>query len=312
MQPEPPPGASAHDGPAHDGPAPGGPAPEGPAPRPPVPPEPATGQGPPGRLRASRMPGPPRPGRVRNPVWYALVTRAEHAEQEALGDVHRAVPAWRRSTRGEHRWPVTISVILAIVLQRLLPDQLSMHPLPSWLLPILEGGVLVALAIANPVRIERRGVFVRWVSIVLILLITSANAASAVLLIREIIKGGSETSSAGPLLASGAAIWATNVIAFALWYWEFDRGGPVHRAHATFQYLDFLFPQMTIDEMTAPDWEPRFVDYLYLSFTNATAFSPTDVMPLARWAKLTMLVQSAVSLSLGALVIARAVNILPG
>jgi uncharacterized membrane protein len=85
----------------------------------------------------------------------------------------------------------------------------------------------------------------------------------------------------------------------------------VHRAHGTFQYLDFLFPQMTIEHMTAPDWEPRFVDYLYLSFTNATAFSPTDVMPLARWAKLTMLVQSAVSLSLGVLVIARAVNILP-
>jgi len=306
MQPEPPPGGSAHDGPA-----PGGPTPEGPAPVPPVPPDPATGQGPPGRFRANRMPRPPRPGRVRSPVWYALVTRAEHAGQEAVSDVHRAVPAWRRSTRGEHRWPVTISVILAIVLQRLLPDQLAMRPLPSWLLPILEGGVLVALAIANPVRIERRGVFVRWVSIVLILLITSANAASAALLIREIIKGGSETSSAGPLLASGAAIWATNVIAFALWYWEFDRGGPVHRAHGTFQYLDFLFPQMTIDHLVDPDWEPRFVDYLYLSFTNATAFSPTDVMPLARWTKLTMLVQSAVSLSLGALVIARAVNILP-
>ena len=306
MQPEPPPGGSAHDGPA-----PGGPTPEGPAPVPPVPPDPATGQGPPGRFRATRMPRPPRPGRVRNPVWYALVTRAEHAEQEAVSDVQRAVPAWRRSTRGEHRWPVTISVILAIVLQRLLPDQLAMRPLPSWLLPILEGGVLVALAIANPVRIERRGVFVRWVSIVLILLITSANAASAALLIREIIKGGSDTSSAGPLLASGAAIWATNVIAFALWYWEFDRGGPVHRAHGTFQYLDFLFPQMTIDHLVDPDWEPRFVDYLYLSFTNATAFSPTDVMPLARWTKLTMLVQSAVSLSLGALVIARAVNILP-
>jgi uncharacterized membrane protein len=201
-------------------------------------------------------------------------------------------------------------VILAIVLQRVLPDQLSMRPLPSWLLPALEGGVLLGLAVANPVRIERRGVFVRWVSIVLILLISGANAASAVLLIREIITGNAG-STAGPLLASGAAIWATNVIAFALWYWEFDRGGPVHRAHGTFQYLDFLFPQMTIEHMTAPDWEPRFVDYLYLSFTNATAFSPTDVMPLARWAKLTMLVQSAVSLSLGVLVIARAVNILP-
>jgi uncharacterized membrane protein len=254
---------------------------------------------------------PPHPGRVRNPVWYALVTRAENAEHEAVGDAEKVVPAWRRRTRGEPRWPVTISIIVAIVLQRLLPDQLSMRPLPLWLLPVLEGGVLVALAIANPVRIERRGVFVRWVSIVLILLITAANAASAVLLIREILRGGHDTSSAGPLLASGAAIWATNVIAFALWYWEFDRGGPVHRAHATFQFLDFLFPQMTIDHLVDPDWEPRFVDYLYLSFTNATAFSPTDVMPLARWAKLTMLVQSGVSLSLGALVIARAVNILP-
>ena len=273
---------------------------------------PDTGQYPPPRPAGSnRMLRPPHPGRVRSPVWYALVHQAERAGQEAVGDVHKVVPAWRRSTRGEHRWPVTISVIIAIVLQRLLPGQLALRPLPTWLLPILEGGVLVGLAIANPVRIERRGVFVRWVSIVLILLITAANAASAALLIREIIRGGPETGSAGPLLASGAAIWATNVIAFALWYWEFDRGGPVHRAHGTFQYLDFLFPQMTIAGMVHPDWEPRFVDYLYLSFTNATAFSPTDVMPLARWAKLTMLVQSAVSLSLGALVIARAVNILP-
>jgi hypothetical protein len=253
---------------------------------------------------------PPRPGRVRNPVWYALVTRAEHAEHEAVDDVQKVVPAWRRSTRGEPRWPVTISVIVAIVLQRLLPDQLSMRPLPTILLPVLEAGVLLGLAIANPVRIERRGVFVRWVSIVLILVISAANAASAVLLIREILTNSLPTHQAGPLLASGAAIWATNVIAFALWYWEFDRGGPVHRAHGTFQYLDFLFPQMTVDDLTPPDWEPRFVDYLYLSFTNATAFSPTDVMPLVRWAKLTMLVQSAVSLSLGALVIARAVNIL--
>ena len=252
---------------------------------------------------------PQRPGQVRNPVWYALVTRAERAEHEAAGDV-RSLPAWRRHTRGEPRWPVTISVVVAIVLQRLLPDQLSMRPLPTLLLPVLEVGVLAGLAIANPVRIERRGVFVRWVSIVLILVISAANAASAVLLIREILTNTLPTHHAGPLLASGAAIWATNVIAFALWYWEFDRGGPVHRAHGTFQYLDFLFPQMTVDDLTPPDWEPRFVDYLYLSFTNATAFSPTDVMPLVRWAKLTMLVQSAVSLSLGALVIARAVNIL--
>ena len=113
------------------------------------------------------------------------------------------------------------------------------------------------------------------------------------------------------LLLTGAAIWLTNVIVFGLWYWEFDRGGPVARAHAVKQYPDFLFPQMgSPPELTPPDWEPEFVDYLYFSFTNATAFSPTDVMPLSRWAKLTMLAQSAVSLMTVALVIARAVNIL--
>jgi len=269
--------------------------------------------GEPGSVPQARAPLPGLPPRhvlqVCNSVWYGLITRAGEVQHDAARSVH--LPAWRRKTRGELRWPVSVTVIVAIVLQLLLPDQLTLHPLPSWLLPTLEGGLLVGLAISNPVRIEHRARFVRWASLVLIFLITAANATSAVLLVREILTGHAG-SSPGPLLASGASIWATNVIAFALWYWEFDRGGPVHRAHGTFQYLDFLFPQMTIDEMTPPDWEPYFVDYLYLSFTNATAFSPTDVMPLARWAKLTMLAQSAVSLALAALVIARAVNILPG
>jgi hypothetical protein len=243
-----------------------------------------------------------------NSVWYGLITRADQVEHDAAHAVH--LPAWRRKTRGELRWPVSVAVIVAIVLQILLPGQLSLHPLPTWLMPVLEGGLLVGLAVSNPVRIEHRARFVRWASLVLTFLVTATNAASAVLLVRQILTGHGG-SNAGPLLASGAAIWATNVIAFALWYWEFDRGGPVHRAHGTFQYLDFLFPQMTVNELVPPDWEPIFVDYLYLSFTNATAFSPTDVMPLARWAKLTMLVQSAVSLALAALVIARAINILP-
>ncbi len=243
-----------------------------------------------------------------NSVWFGLVTRADQVEHDAAHAVH--LPAWRRRTQGELRWPVSVTVIVAIVLQTLLPDQLTLRPLPAWLLPVLEAALLVGLAVSNPVRIEHRSRFVRWASLVLTLLITTANAASAVLLVRQILTGHAG-SSAGPLLASGAAIWATNVIAFALWYWEFDRGGTVHRAHGTFQYLDFLFPQMTVSDLVPPNWEPQFVDYLYLSFTNATAFSPTDVMPLARWAKLTMLVQSAVSLALAALVIARAINILP-
>jgi len=232
------------------------------------------------------------------------------ADQVGAGRAIGAVlPAWRRRTRGEHRWPVTLTVIVAIVLQVLLPDSL-IQPLPRPLLPALEGALLVGLIVANPVRIERRGPVVRAASIGLIMLITAANAVSAVLLIRAIVTSLPAARSAGPLLTSGALVWATNVIAFGLWYWEFDRGGPVRRAEGTAQHPDLMFPQMTSPRLAPPDWEPHFVDYLYLSFTNATAFSPTDVMPLARWAKLTMAVQSAVSLAVGALVIARAVNIL--
>jgi uncharacterized membrane protein len=252
----------------------------------------------PGRLR-------PRFRRAADP-WQEWLRRAEHAAESRARSV--PVPAWLRKTRGERRWPVSLSVIAAIVLQVLLPPAYT-KPLPPYLLAALEGGLLVGLAVANPVRIERYGTFVRAASLVLVFLITIANAASAVLLIRAILenKAGSQ---AGPLLATGASIWATNVIAFALWYWEFDRGGPVNRAMGTRRFPDLMFPQMAAPELAPMDWEPVFVDYLYLSFTNATAFSPTDVMPLAKWAKLTMLVQSSVSLAIGALVIARAINIL--
>jgi uncharacterized membrane protein len=112
------------------------------------------------------------------------------------------------------------------------------------------------------------------------------------------------------LLVAGAAIWLTNVLAFALLYWEFDRGGPAARAAGTRTHPDFLFAQMQSPKLAARDWEPYFADYLYLSFTNTTAFSPTDVLPLSRWAKLTMMVQSAVALVVVVLVVARAVNVL--
>jgi uncharacterized membrane protein len=234
--------------------------------------------------------------------------RAEHLEMSRVRGEHVPVPAWLRSTRGERRWPVTLSVVAAIVLQFLLPARFT-EPLPPYLLPSLEVALLIGLSIANPVRIERRGPAVRAASIGLIALITLANVVSAVLLIRAILDGQAG-GSAAPLFGTGASIWATNVIAFALWYWEFDRGGPVQRAHGTMRLPDLMFPQMVSPQLAPADWESQFVDYLYLAFTNATAFSPTDVMPLARWAKLTMLVQSAVSLAVGALVIARAVNIL--
>jgi hypothetical protein len=126
------------------------------------------------------------------------------------------------------------------------------------------------------------------------------------------IVGGKVALAAGPLLVTGAVIWLTNVVVFALWYWEFDRGGPVARALNTKQYPDFQFSHMVSPpDQVPPDWEPAFPDYLYLAFTNASAFSPTDVMPMSRWAKLAMTVQSVISIVTVALVVARAVGILP-
>jgi len=140
-------------------------------------------------------------------------------------------------------------------------------------------------------------------------ILSVANAYSVARLILGLVRG-TEGNAPGPLLVTAGAIWLTNVIAFALWYWEFDRGGPVARANAIRPYLDLLFAQMTSPNLAPPHWEPAFSDYLYLSFTNATAFSPTDVMPLSRWAKMAMTAQAAVSILTVVLVVARAVNIL--
>ena len=197
----------------------------------------------------------------------------------------------------------------AIALQLPVSGRLALVQ-PTWLLPILEGLLALGLVIANPRRINRQSMVLRYASLTLIALISLANAWSAGRLIWEIVHKHSGTSNPTTLFVTGGAIWLTNVIAFALWYWEFDRAGPVARAFARQPYPDFQFPQMTSPELAPPSWEPMFGDYFYLSFTNATAFSPTDVMPLSRWAKMLMLAQSAVSLLLAALVIARAVNIL--
>ncbi|HTT90036.1 MAG TPA: hypothetical protein VMF65_10830 [Acidimicrobiales bacterium] len=236
--------------------------------------------------------------------------RLEQAAEPQLGsarsEVHHLQPAWRRVTEGEQRLPVAIAVAVAIALEVLLPDHLVIHP--AWLLPALEGALLVGLVAANPTRISRTSTSLRIASVTLIALISLANAWSTAELVNGLING-TEGEDAGVLLARGASIYITNIIVFSLWYWEWDRGGPVARAKASRPYLDFLFPQMTQAHLVSPDWEPAYVDYLYLSFTNATAFSPTDVMPLSRWAKMLMLVQAAIALVTVAMVIARAVNI---
>jgi uncharacterized membrane protein len=242
----------------------------------------------------------------------ALHERLSALEAEVAKGVKRGagatvVPAWKRLTKGELRWPVTVAIATALLLQVSLPDHLVLGP--SWLMPSLGGALLILLFATNPrARLDRTSKLLRSLGLAIIATISVANFYSAVRLIDSLLNSGQ--SDASRLLMEGGAIWLTNVIVFALWYWEFDRGGPVARALAMKPYPDFQFPQMENPTLAPKDWEPLFVDYLYTSFTNATAFSPTDVMPLSRWAKMTMLLQSSLSILLVALVIARAVNIL--
>jgi uncharacterized membrane protein len=227
--------------------------------------------------------------------------------ERLIGRVDRAhLPAWLRPTEIENRWPASIAILIAIGLQVLLRRDLVFSP--RWLLPGIEFALLVILTIANPVRINRESTVLRSLGIALVITASLATIWSAVRLVDGLVHG--RFQDAGPLLLNGGAIWLTNVIVFALWYWEIDRGGPAARANARDEYPDFLFPQMTIPEMAQRNWEPNFIDYFYVSFTNATAFSPTDTMPLSRLAKVTMLAQSAVSLVTVALIVARAINIL--
>ena len=241
-----------------------------------------------------------------------LERRMPGPERSSQGEAQRpgeeVVPAWKRPTEGEARWEVTIAVAAAVALQFPLPGRLVLlHP--AWLLPALQGLLLLALVTANPRRINLESRAIRLLGLTLAGVLSLANAYSVARLVVGLVHG-TVGQTAGPLLVTGGAIWLTNVIVFGLWYWEFDRGGPVARANATRKYPDFLFAQMTSPHMAPPGWEPTFGDYLYLSFTNAAAFSPTDVLPLSRWAKMGMTAQASVSIVTVALVVARAVNIL--
>lgn len=212
---------------------------------------------------------------------------------------------WRRPHETEQRWPVALAIAVAIGLQLLTPPNLAFDP--NWLLPGLEAALLLGVLVANPYRINPESRRIRAGSIALVMVATLAVVWSTGRLVYLLTLGG-DRASAGEVLLSGALIWLTNVLVFALWFWELDRGGPAARATARRREPDLLFPQMTVPELVHEQWRPIFVDYLYLALTNATAFSPTDTMPLARWAKAAMALQSVVSLLIVALVIARAVN----
>jgi uncharacterized membrane protein len=215
--------------------------------------------------------------------------------------------AWGVPSNSEPRWPAALAIVLAIGLQVVLPERVIQGLGPRWFIPALEAVLLGALLIANPHRLDREESALRWLSLALIALITLANLVALGELIRALLIHSSTEGRA--LVFASVPIWLTNVIAFGLWYWELDRGGVTARLQFRHRQPDFLFPQMTVPG-SSPGWTPGFFDYLYTSFTNATAFSPTDTMPLTAWAKLLMMVQSLASLLTVALVISRAVNIL--
>ncbi len=203
-------------------------------------------------------------------------------------------------------WPAQLTVLAAIGLQLALPQRLTAGP--SWLVPALEAVLLGGLVVVNRNQIEDEHPRRRRIALGLTAFVTAANiyslGALTHLLLHKNVANGRE------LIVSGVLIWLTNFLIFALWYWEMDRGGPGRRAAGRDRPPDFLFPQMSDDRIEPIDWRPRFIDYLYVSLTNATAFSPTDTMPLTAPAKSTMGIQALVSLVTIGLIVSRAVNIL--
>jgi uncharacterized membrane protein len=210
---------------------------------------------------------------------------------------------------GESRWPPALALVLFtalnIGLRAWLPHEGAVRV--PWLVPALEIALLVLLVASHPGDVARSRRFPRRVAVALVGALVAAGLWSTILLVYDLIRGTGVTQSATRLLATGAVIWLGNNLAFAMLYWLIDSGGPSARERGTVP-VDFAFTQQLSPELAPPGWRPVFLDYLHLGFTNATAFSPTDVMPLTHLAKYMMLVQSTVALALFGLIVARAVN----
>ncbi|WP_410787858.1 hypothetical protein [Kribbella sp. C-35] len=213
------------------------------------------------------------------------------------------------STRHTRRWPASLAVVAVLVLQVLVPTQIN--SLPRWLMPLLGGLLLLPLVWMNPFHLRRDEPWLRSVELVLLAVLVLVNAFYLAGMIFFLNNG--DANEGKVLVKSALLIWVTNVVAFAVWYWEIDRGGPFARApehERETERADLLFPQMTVDLDGWKGWLPGFTDYLYVALTNATAFSPTDTLPLTARVKTLMGIQSAISLLTIAIIAARAVNVL--
>jgi hypothetical protein len=210
----------------------------------------------------------------------------------------------------EPRWPAIIAVLAVGGLYMALPNELIAGP--RWLFPSVVLALLIPSIVSHHTGRHRLNtIFGFTVDVVL----TAGLIISVILLVRA-LPTMKDSQHSQQLLRSAAALWITNILVFALWYWRLDAGGPNQRdARAGHCDGDFLFPQMTMTEQALreagqEDWSPNFVDYLFLAFNTSTAFSPTDAPVLARWAKVLMMLQSLLSLLIIALLAARAVNML--
>jgi hypothetical protein len=210
---------------------------------------------------------------------------------------------------GEPRWIPATALIgfmaLNVALRIWLPSDSAVRV--PWLIPAVELLLIGMLVLSDPGNLARHRRKLRRVAVTLVVLLVLAELWATALLIYDLVKGTGVTQSADELLATGAVIWIGNNIAFALLYWLIDGGGPLARSQLETP-VDFAFVQHQNPELAPSGWRPVFLDYLHLGFTNATAFSPTDVMPLTHRAKFTMVVQATVALTLFGLIVARAVN----
>lgn len=219
--------------------------------------------------------------------------------------------AWGFPDRGFRRWPALLAIAVAVLLYITLPGHLYYGPV--WALPAIEIVLFLALLTAQRVTTAEQ----RWqrtFALGLIAILNAANVGSLLLLVHALLSHApidGKPITAPHLVVWSAQIWLTNVLVFALWYWELDRGGPAARTLPHHRNPDLLFPQMTNPDVAPTGWAPTFLDYLFTSFTNAAAFSPTDTLPLTHWAKALFMIQATASILTAVLVIARIANILP-
>jgi hypothetical protein len=209
--------------------------------------------------------------------------------------------------RGESPWPMTIAVVALMTVTLVSSTELAV--LPVWLPAGVEGVLLLAILVGDPGRIDRQTPWLRGVTIALITVLLASTLGSTVVLIYNLLTNSAIANQAVPLLIGGAKVWLSNNVAFAFLYWGFDAGGPAARAHGMPRYPDFAFPQQTSPDLAPPGWRPQFIDYLYVGFTTANAFSPTDTMPMVPWAKIAMGSQALISFAIVGLIIARVVNL---